>query len=141
MSHLSSRGRGVKRPKSRDLKVLTYEDLAKIPLPVVPPESVAEGLTWAMMVEDEPRLGKLLKQIEKTDTSKDRSCRVVLWYTRFKPKMVRLVGVGAPRRAPERLRTSRAYDLAYRRLFYDTPPCRCPGCNAPRPKPDVHVYA
>jgi hypothetical protein len=122
-----------------DLKHITFEDLAKIPLPVLPPESVSEGLTWEEMVKIEPRLGKLLKEIEKADTTAE--CRSTLWHLNFKPKMAKLVGIGAPDSAPERLRTSKAYDLAYRRLYHEAPLCQCWGCAKEAPRRAVEESA
>jgi hypothetical protein len=120
----------ARRP--RILKCLTEGELDKLdkldPLPEMPPESAAEGLTWAEMVKIEPWLARLLQRIERTDTSTDEKCRVVLWYLQHKPRMTKLVGHAAEG-APDRLRTRRAFDIAYQKLFYETPPCRCRGCN------------
>jgi putative DNA primase/helicase len=92
----------------------------------LPPEPT--DLTWEEMVKTEPRLGKLLKQVQSVDTSE--ICFTQHWFDLpkgLKQTMKKLVGFEA--KGDDRLRTRAAYDIAYKVLFHDAPPCRCPGCN------------
>jgi hypothetical protein len=117
----------ARRDSSVKLKYFTAEDLAKVKVRKMPPDPT--DLTWEEMVKTEPRLGKLLKQIQNVDTSE--ICFTQHWFDLprgLKQKMKKLVGFEADD-ATDRLRTRAAYDIAYRVLFHDAPPCRCPGCN------------
>jgi hypothetical protein len=109
------------------IKYITGEELAKLPLREYPPEP--KGLTWKEMVKTEPQLAKLLKQIQSVDTTK--VCWTEHWFSLpkgFKQRMKKLVGFTADG-APDRLRTSTAYDIAYKVLYRDAPACQCPGCT------------
>ncbi len=124
VSNMASKAR---RDSSVKLKYFTAEDLAKVKVRKMPPDPT--DLTWEEMVKTEPRLGKLLKQIQNVDTSE--ICFTQHWFDLprgLKQKMKKLVGFEADD-ATDRLRTRAAYDIAYRALFHDAPPCRCPGCN------------
>jgi hypothetical protein len=129
LEHGNGKRKPIKKQREPELKHLTYEDLAKIPLPVLPPESVADGLTWEAMVKLEPKLGKLLKEIEQADTSE--KCWTEQWHLNFKKQMTKLARYDA---RPERLRTRKAYDLAYRRLYHEAPACQCWGCTKEAPR-------
>jgi hypothetical protein len=91
----------------------------------------AKPLTWAQMVEIEPRLAALLAEIRKIkdDKSKPGFCANLRWYGSYdrsslKGRFFRLAGFYA---AKEELRTMEAYDLGYDKLYSALPDCRnCP---------------
>ena len=75
------------------------------------------GLTWDEMVEIEPRLDDLLERVECSRPSEDRSnFNYEICWGRFKEPLAELVGWHR-RRGDERLRTTQAYDTAYRTLW------------------------
>jgi hypothetical protein len=55
------------------------------------------------------------------DGTKPQFCANTIWIRKFKPRLVKLVGVSAQ---IDELRTIAAYDLAYRTLYQMLPACR-----------------
>src|SRR5262245_12732284 len=86
-------------------------------------------MNWKALVKTEPRLGKLLDDIEAADSHLTRSfCAVTAWHGSggrpgLKMRMYRLAGFGS---ANPELRTREAYELATQTLYGALPPCR--GC-------------
>jgi hypothetical protein len=91
--------------------------------------TVEKPLTWARLVELEPRLAELLAEIRRVKDDKRRSefCANGAWYGTydtegFKPRFASLVGFEA--KGPAELKTMAAYDLAYEKLYQALPNCR-----------------
>ncbi len=87
-----------------------------------------ETLTWKQIVELEPRVLALYKEIQtvKDDATESSFCANSRWYGHgvrdgFKARFVYLVGWTA--RHP-RWRTMQAYDLAYDKLYRALADCR-----------------
>lgn len=75
----------------------------------------------------EPRLAELLKEARAVKDPGGRSfCANHVWYKRggFKDRLIKLVGWYAN---DPRLKTSEAYDVAYRKIYDVLPACR--NCN------------
>jgi hypothetical protein len=89
-----------------------------------------EPLAWEEMVVVEPRLARLLSDIQaiKDPGGPKGFCANYHWVTNLKPTFVRLVGFQA-RGEDARLRTMEAYDLAYQTLYAALPDCRDCGCG------------
>ena len=70
---------------------------------------------WVDLVKKEPRLAHLEEEIIRFRATRKRlgSCVTGDWYSRFKPQVYRLVGIGA--KTPE-LRSECAYRVAYHYL-------------------------
>ena len=103
------------------------------PAPADPPRR----LTWAALVEREPALGQLEREMRafRRTPLGDDFCANARWYgygrfrgMGYKPRLVALVGMCARSDDPD-LRTSDAYDTAYRRLYGLLPDCRDCGCG------------
>lgn len=86
-------------------------------------------INWESLTVKEPRLAQLEEAIRlvrpgarrwrKTKTSE--FCANWVWYSYFKPQLVRLVGWSAAK--PE-IRTEEAYDVAYDYLYSLLPDCK-----------------
>ena len=83
--------------------------------------------TWAQLVKREPLLGALEASIREVRPMGPHYCANARWYgynewrgRGMKPRLERLVGWVA--RCPD-LRTSEAYDVAYRHLYKLLPDC------------------
>ncbi len=128
-------------------------DISRLPEPPMPDTSQAlppEDLSWERLVELEPELAKLEREVQayrKLDRLQRQilalpvdlpleafrwaatTCANAIWYgyggyPGIKPRLLGLVGWHARNPA---LRSSAAYDLAYRRLYDGLPGCRnCP---------------
>jgi hypothetical protein len=87
-------------------------------------------LTWDALIQAEPRLAELLRDVE---AHRPQVTSSNLWQTwaMVKAQMVELVGWGRPDDHPQ-LGTSAAYDLCYRRLFDAL--TRGDGSRADRPR-------
>jgi hypothetical protein len=95
-------------------------------------------ITFKELVELEPRLGELLKQIKAEGiVTTYRECWLQRWYgvggdrQGYKQKMMKLVGWTREDRNPK-LINSEAYDIAYRTLSEALPACetcRCKTCS------------
>ena len=103
------------------------------PAPTAPPRR----LTWAELVEREPALGQLEREMRafRRTPRGDDFCANARWYgygrfrgIGYKPRLVELVGMCARSDDPA-LRTSDAYDLAYRRLYDLLPDCQQCACG------------
>jgi hypothetical protein len=66
-----------------------------------------------------------------------RFCRRVCW-AEFRPRLLRLVGWGAPRRSPPLLQTVDAFDLAERSLYALLPECG-PDCRCTWKRPPTRI--
>jgi hypothetical protein len=79
-------------------------------------ETIETELTWEMLCHIEPRLLSLLNEIQKSRNKKMKWYQVdEVWYGRFKPLMESLVGVYAD--GDEIISSSRAYNIAYKKLY------------------------
>jgi len=92
-----------------------------------------EKITWSLLCDLEPRLIHLLAKVRgiEDDKRKPSFCANSIWYGEYgqegiKPRLVQLVGWQAMGSDP-RLKTTQAYDLAYKKLYNLLPPCR--NCN------------
>jgi hypothetical protein len=89
--------------------------------------TATKRLTWAAMVELEPMLGELLREVKAIRAPEgERFCANEVWYgynghPGIKPRLCELVGWDAKHPA---LRTIQAYDLAYDYLYDRLPDCR-----------------
>ena len=97
------------------------------PPPLAPPRR----LTWAELVEREPALGQLEREVRalRRQPRPANFCANEVWYgfgrwrgMGFRERVVGLVGWCARSADPD-LRTSAAYDVAYRRLYESLPDC------------------
>ena len=78
-------------------------------------------MTWNEIIKIESSLAALLKEAKKVDGRDKHFCANKVWYSRFKPRLVYLVGFSA--RNLE-LRSSQVYDIAYRKIYNVLPPCK-----------------
>jgi hypothetical protein len=78
-------------------------------------------MTFAELASLEPQLGALLREASRIDVDSDTFCANAVWYRRFKPRLLLLVGWEAE---SPRLRSSEAYDIAYETLYEALPDCR-----------------
>ena len=81
------------------------------------------GITWAKIIEIEPRLKRAYKiaKNENKDELPENYCANEIFYRRLKPEIVELVGWSARDR---RLRSSQAYDIAYEKILNALPDCQ-----------------
>lgn len=92
--------------------------MAKI-LNLAPP---LETLSWSDLVQLEPTLGTLERQARAVRADDPWFCANDVWFREFKPLLVKLVGWNA--RSPhEVMHRSEAYDIAYRHIYDQLPPC------------------
>ena len=105
------------------------------PAPPAPPRR----LSWPELVEREPSLGQLEREMRafRRTPLGDDFCANARWYgygrfrgMGYRARVVALVGMCARSDDPA-LRTSSAYDTAYRRLYEALPDCRRCGCARP----------
>jgi hypothetical protein len=78
-------------------------------------------VTFDDLVAREPMLGHLYEAVDEVDGSSSDFCANRIWYDRFKPLLVRLVGYEA---RLDELRSEAAYDLAYETLYERLPACQ-----------------
>lgn len=92
---------------------------------LVPDQDVdRDAITWDDLIQREPRLADLLEEAEAVrDEGRTGFCAMTAFYRHIRPPMLTLVGWEAER-DDRVLLTSRAYDLAARRLLDALPPCR-----------------
>lgn len=74
-----------------------------------------ESLTWDIIIAIDPFLDEVLAEIEKMEIDKKISIRGT--WKRYREIMIHRVGFGAPEYAPELLKTSKAYDIVYEKLY------------------------
>lgn len=86
-------------------------------------------LTWEDLVAREPHLADLLERVSGIrDTGETPSfCANHLWLEVFRPELFDLVGWLASRKDGV-LRSSAAYDVAYKRIYNALPACRDCSC-------------
>jgi hypothetical protein len=84
--------------------------------------------TWAALAAAEPALAALLADARAVRDTRRRPsfCANAVWYDRFKPRLVALVGWG--RAGDPLLGTSDSYDVAYATVYRALPNCRNCGC-------------
>jgi hypothetical protein len=81
---------------------------------------------WSALIEIEPMLGELQQRARNVkDEDGNHFCANAVWYSEFKPTLVNLAGFEAKDR---RLRSMRAYDLAYGTVYNELPACRNCAC-------------
>ncbi len=82
-------------------------------------------LTWEELVRREPGLLTLLREAQsvRDDKRQPSFCANQVWFRRFKPRLMELVGWYA-RVQDGVVNTSRAYDIAYRVIYNALPDCR-----------------
>lgn len=87
------------------------------------------AITWDELTAIEPRLVDLLKQAQAVDGSPKHFCANNVWYgmttkyPNFREEIYRLVGWESKHGDP-RIRTSEAFDEAYRTVYEALPPCK-----------------
>lgn len=105
-----------------DTELATIPDIAKVPL-VSEVEMGTTGSFWQALITTEPRLRDLYNEAKaiQDDSNRKVFCANDVWYTRFKPRLLQLVGweVKDPR-----LKTQEAYDTAYEKIYDALPNCR-----------------
>ncbi|NUO06972.1 MAG: hypothetical protein HUU07_16525 [Candidatus Brocadia sinica] len=92
-------------------------------------EATKESLSWETIIVIDPFFDDLLSEIEGIELEPgERFCINDTWYKKYKPIILRRVGYFAPNYAPEILKTERAYDIVYRKLYDALPSCKGCGC-------------
>ena len=104
-----------------------FHPIPRRPQPA-PKNELAE--TWPEMVATEPALQTLFDQAAaiRDDKRNPAFCANWHWYRKLKPQMRRLVGWEA---SNPRLRSPKAYAVAYRLIYAELPACRNCACWAP----------
>lgn len=69
-----------------------------------------DELTWSQLIAVEPRLLDLYQEAKVVDDSAEDFCANRVWYDRFKPRLLRLVGWECDN---PQISTERAWDVAY----------------------------
>lgn len=90
-------------------------------------EARKESLTWETIIAIDPFFDDLLHEIEGTEPG-ERFCANDIWYKKYKPIILRRVGYCSPNYAPEILKTERAYEIVYEKLYGALPNCKGCGC-------------
>ena len=87
------------------------------------------AVAWDDLVTMEPQLKAMWEAIRLLRRPKRPAsfCANHLWYDVFKPRLTQLVGWSCRRKNPA-LRSSEAWDTAYRKLYDVLPDCRDCGC-------------
>ena len=110
--------------------LICLADVEPATIPMSP--DMPARLTFADLCRREPALGQLEREMRafRRTPLGDDFCANARWYgygkyrgMGYKPRLVELVGMCARSDDPA-LRTSDAYDLAYRRLYDLLPDCR-----------------
>ncbi|GAN33722.1 MAG: hypothetical protein DYG83_10320 [Candidatus Brocadia sp. AMX2] len=87
--------------------------------------AIKGSLTWETIIAIDPYFDDLLHGI-KTIKPGEKFCANETWYKEYKPIILRRVGYFAPNYAPEILKTEKAYDVVYQKLYDALPDCK--GC-------------
>lgn len=89
---------------------------------------MSEKITWEVLVELEPRLQQVFDECAavKDDQLAPWFCANRIWYNRFKPRIVQLVGF--ERADHPILGTPTAYNIAYNTCYHQLPYCRDCDC-------------
>lgn len=111
-----------------DNDLATIPDIAKVPL-VSEAEISSQNSLWQVLITAEPRLQSLYNEAHEItgncyNDGKAWFCANEIWYTRFKPRLLQLVGWEAK---DPRLKTQEAYDTAYEKIYNRLPDCS--GCS------------
>ena len=77
--------------------------------------SELDALNWDTLVMLDPELNTVLREIQELKIDKKVSIRQS--WKRYREIMVNSVGFCAPEDAPSLLKTSKAYDIAYEKLY------------------------
>jgi hypothetical protein len=85
-------------------------------------------LTFENMAAVYPELQNMREEARRVDGSDPHFCANAVWYSDFKPRVLRLVGFEAPRNAPDWMTTPDAYDVAYQTIYNELPYCRDCAC-------------
>jgi hypothetical protein len=80
-------------------------------------------LTWNELARLEPRLSGLLDKAKAVKAKGRNFCANDVWYRRFKPRLLWLVGWDRPDNHPV-LSSMQAFDLAYETIYEVLPNCR-----------------
>jgi hypothetical protein len=86
-----------------------------------------KNITWAALVEMEPRLGCLYNYAQSVQATTSDFCANDIWYDRIKPVLLTLVGWYAVT-DNETLTSSEAYELAVNMIYDQLPACRDCAC-------------
>ncbi|OQA06041.1 MAG: hypothetical protein BWY65_02297 [Firmicutes bacterium ADurb.Bin373] len=78
-------------------------------------------MTFKRIAKIEPRLQALYDEARQVKARGRNFCANQVWYSRFKPQLILLVGWNAEN---PQLRTPAAYDVAYRTIYRTLPHCR-----------------
>lgn len=96
-------------------------DIAEYRRPDV--EQASEPLSWSELVRMEPTLDTLERHAKDVCGDNPHFCANDVWFREFKPLLLRLVGWNA--QSPlEIMHSSAAYEIAYRHIYDQLPPCR-----------------
>ena len=88
-----------------------------------------EEITWERMVKQEPRLQELLNEAKDIkDSGGEYFCANGVWYGNFKQRMSTLVGCAVTGNVPDFMSSSKAYDMAYDKVYHSLPDCRNCSC-------------
>jgi hypothetical protein len=82
--------------------------------------------TWNELIKLEPLLAGLLEHAKrvKDDPTRTSFCANDVWYGVLKPELVSLVGWASPNPSGHVLASSKAYSVAYQKIYDALPPCR-----------------
>lgn len=89
--------------------------------------AIKQKITWETIIAIDPYFDDLLREIEGIEQG-ENFCANNVWYKRYKPIVLRRVGWYAPNYAPEILKTERAYEIVYEKLYDALPNCKGCGC-------------
>ena len=89
---------------------------------------MTKQVRWLTLAAASPGLRELYRDIKAVKDDGPSFCANQVWYLRFKPRLIELVGYWA--NGPDILRTDEAYDVAYQTLYELLPDCRdCTWCG------------
>lgn len=81
--------------------------------------------SWEQLVAAEPKLAALLAEAQAVSSEgQERFCANTIWYSRFKPRLLPLVGWDSLRQRDPLLGSEGAYNRAYDVLYDALPDCR-----------------
>lgn len=89
-------------------------------------DEVDKLITWERIIQIQPRLEKMYERAKKVDGSDEHFCANHVWYGEYKQEICDLVGWQAKSNNPI-IKTSKAYDIAYDKIYAVLPPCK--DCN------------
>ena len=86
---------------------------------------MSEIPTWQQLVKAEPELKELLEEAQSVDGSDPHFCANNVWYAAggLRERLCFLVGWITQRNDPV-LKTSAAYDVAYKKIYAALPDCQ-----------------